>query len=44
MDIGHSKISITVSIGAAVGIRPSAELVKQADAALYRSRPRDAIG
>jgi two-component system cell cycle response regulator len=35
--VGHGCISITVSIGCAVGVKP-AELVAQADAALYRSK------
>jgi two-component system, cell cycle response regulator len=37
VDVGHGCISITVSIGCAVGVKP-AELVAQADAALYRSK------
>jgi two-component system, cell cycle response regulator len=38
VDIGDRSISITVSIGCAAGIEPSAGLVAQADAALYRSK------
>jgi two-component system cell cycle response regulator len=38
VDIGEGSISITVSIGCACGIGPSAGLVGQADTALYRSK------
>jgi diguanylate cyclase (GGDEF)-like protein len=38
VDLGSVRLSITVSIGCGVGLKPSAELVAQADAALYRSK------
>jgi diguanylate cyclase (GGDEF)-like protein len=38
IDLGNHSIPITVSIGCAVGLKPPAELVDQADAALYRSK------
>jgi diguanylate cyclase (GGDEF)-like protein len=38
IDLGSVRLSITVSIGCGVGLKPSAELVAQADAALYRSK------
>jgi diguanylate cyclase (GGDEF)-like protein len=38
VDLGSVRLSITVSIGCGVGLKPSAELVALADAALYRSK------
>ncbi|MEP7112537.1 MAG: diguanylate cyclase [Ilumatobacteraceae bacterium] len=38
VDLGTGHISITVSIGCAVGLDPPGELVSQADVALYRSK------
>jgi diguanylate cyclase (GGDEF)-like protein len=38
IDLGSVRLSITVSIGCGVGLKPSAELVAKADAALYRSK------
>jgi len=38
VDLGSVRLSITVSIGCGVGLKPSAELVAEADAALYRSK------
>ena len=44
VDLGDHSISITVSIGCAVGVRSPNELVEQADAALYRSKAEGATG
>jgi two-component system, cell cycle response regulator len=38
IDLGDRSISITVSVGCAVGLQSAGELVEQADAALYRSK------
>jgi two-component system cell cycle response regulator len=38
VDLGERCIPITVSIGCAAGLQSPAELVEQADAALYRSK------
>lgn len=38
VDVGHHRISITVSVGCAVGLESAGVLVEQADAALYRSK------
>jgi two-component system, cell cycle response regulator len=38
VDLGGHSIAITVSIGCAVGVTPPVDLVKHADAALYRSK------
>jgi two-component system cell cycle response regulator len=38
VELDHRDISITVSVGCAAGLEPSADLVDQADAALYRSK------
>ena len=38
IDLGDRTISITVSIGCAVGVKSAAELVALADAALYKSK------
>jgi two-component system cell cycle response regulator len=38
VDLGDRSISITVSIGCTAGLKSPAELIEQADAALYRSK------
>ena len=38
IDLGDHSLSLTVSIGCAVGLKPPAELVDHADAALYQSK------
>jgi diguanylate cyclase (GGDEF)-like protein len=38
IDLGSVRLSITVSVGCGVGLKPSAELVALADVALYRSK------